>query len=301
MRTRVGRLPGPALVASVPIAARGMSEDGEMADVGVRKLSEDIIGKLPVWGDECVRELQRTLLSDSSPFPCTFAVAGTKRNSLRFGFVESVDDERAWQPLGGILTEYLAGYRELGRETSLIVFFRPDDRSRTMAEYNERFWAVLQYLHDTDTSPWPAEVPHDTDDPWWEFSFGGTPIFVVCNTPAHVLRRSRHSPVFFITFQPRWVFEGLGAHTPPGASARRTIRRRLSRYDAVEASPELGSYGDPDNREWRQYFLPDTPDEPWAKDRRCPFRDRTAGEVTAGQAVSPESTSRLTPKIVGES
>ncbi|MEV6395082.1 YqcI/YcgG family protein [Streptomyces sp. NPDC051907] len=236
-------------------------------------MSENIIGETPQWGTVCLQELQETLLSDSSPFPCTFAVAGVKKDTLRYGFVEDLDDERSWESLGDVLTEYLKTYRELGRETSLVVFFRPESEVRTLQEYRERFWAVLRYLHERDTSPWPAEVPRDTDDPWWEFSFGGTPIFVVCNTPAHELRRSRHSPGFFITFQPRWVFEGLEADTPPGAAARRTIRKRLARYDAVEPARALGSYGDPDNREWQQYFLPDEPTRESAEEqRKCPFQ-----------------------------
>ncbi|WP_435250783.1 YqcI/YcgG family protein [Streptomyces cucumeris] len=267
----------------------------------ITEMSDAVIGTTPEWGSEYLRNLRETLLSDTSPFPCTFAVSGVKRNSLRFGFVESLDDEKTWTALDDMLIRYLEQYRELGRETSLVVFFGQDDGTRTMAEYRERFWAVLQYLHDTDTEPWPADVPRDTDDPWWEFSFGGTPVFVVCNTPAHRLRRSRHSPGFFITFQPRWVFEELGADTPAGAASRRIIRKRLSRYDAVEASPELGSYGDPHNREWRQYFLPDAQDEPGAGEARCPFRHRGTTGTAGAQPTGDDSTIRLTPKMVGES
>ncbi|MFC5220494.1 YqcI/YcgG family protein [Streptomyces coerulescens] len=266
------------------------------------EMSDIFMGEIPVWGSECVQELQEVLLSEESPFPCTFAVSGVKRNSLRFGFVESLDDEKTWGRLNDLLTAYLDEYRELGRETSLVVFFGQEEGAppKTLPEYRERFWSVLQHLHDTDTRPWPADVPRDAEDAWWEFSFGGTPVFVVCNTPAHTLRRSRHSPVFFITFQPRWVFEGLEADTPAGAAARRTIRRRLGRYDAVTASPVLGSYGDPGNREWRQYFLPDA-EEASGEEPRCPFRHRPADDVPAGQATGRDSTSRRTPKMVGES
>ncbi|MGB3444635.1 MAG: YqcI/YcgG family protein [Actinophytocola sp.] len=123
-----------------------------------------------------------------------------------------------------------------------------------------------------------AEIPADTDDPYWEFSFGGTPIFVVCNTPAHVERNSRHSPGFLITFQPRWVFEGLKEGTPRGDAARRVIRGRLRRFDQGAPSPVLGSYGDPRNREWRQCFLPDN-DGDDAKGGSCPFEARTRANV----------------------
>ena len=85
-----------------------------------------------------------------------------------------------------------------------------------------------------------------------------------------------------ITFQPRWVFEGLEGHTRRGRSARELIRRRLATYDDVPAHPSLGDYGAPDTREWRQYFLPDAEESPSG---RCPFhaapgRGRAAGKLT---------------------
>nr|CTQ90771.1 hypothetical protein [Kibdelosporangium sp. MJ126-NF4] len=192
-----------------------------------------------------------------------------KKGTLRFGFVEDMGDEASWGPLVDILTTYIDGYKQLGKDTSLIVFFRPHDETHAITHYRERFWSVLRYLHERDPEPWPAEVPRDGDDPWWEFSFAGCPLFVVCNTPAHRQRRSRHSPGMLITFQPRWVFEGLEADSPRGAASRRVIRKRLGWFDDVEPSPVLGSYGDADNREWKQYFLPDTNAD---EGGRCPFQ-----------------------------
>ena len=238
---------------------------------------EQTLGLLPDWGPEYVSELHATLDSAERPFPCTFGVAAARRGGLRYGFVEDSDDERSWWPLLDILTEYLKIYQEIGgRDTSLVVFFRRREQESAapapMAEYRDRFWRILRFLHAHDEEPWPMDIPRDAEDAQWEFSFGGEPIFVVCNTPAHTARRSRHSEGFLITFQPRWVFEGLEADTPRGAAARRTIRRRLAAYDAVEASPALGDYGDPANREWKQYFLGDgNQDEPTG---RCPFQHR---------------------------
>lgn len=244
---------------------------------------EDTLGLLPDWGPEHVADLLGTLDSTERPFPCAFGVAAARRRGLRYGFVEDSDDERSWWPLLDILTEYLKIYQEIGgRDTSLVVFFRrreqEADAPAPMAEYRDRFWRILQFLHEHDEEPWPLDIPRDADDARWEFSFGGVPIFVVCNTPAHTARRSRHSEGFLITFQPRWVFEGLEADTPRGAAARRTIRRRLAAYDAVEASPDLGDYGDPGNREWKQYFLDDGDgggDEVAAA--KCPFHHRAVG------------------------
>jgi FPC/CPF motif-containing protein YcgG len=221
------------------------------------ELVNSVIGDLPDWGGVCLEELVDGLLASSPAFPCTFAVSAAKKNSLRFGFVDDLDDERSWSSLAEVLGQYLDIYQSLSRETSLVMFFRPERSGRTLEEYNSKFWDVLRFLHHHDPQPWPADVPSEPDHPMWEFVFQGTPLFVVCNTPAHQTRRSRHSSCFLITFQPRWVFEGLEPDQPRGAAARRVIRRRLRAFDETEPSPHLGNYGDPWNREWRQYFLPD--------------------------------------------
>ena len=226
------------------------------------------IGDVPDWGFACVDELVRTLLSSENPFPCTFAVAATKKSALRFGFIESAANSDFWSSLPDILNEYLRVYKDIGKDTSLVVFFRPDDKSVPIDEYFSRCWSVLQYLHEKDARPWPDDVPTDPGEAWWEFSFGGTPIFAVCNTPAHVQRKSRGSTGMLITFKPRWVFEGLEPHTPRGEAARRVIRNRIRRFDGMEPAPQLGGYGDDDNLEWRQYFLPDSNDQ---EIEGCPF------------------------------
>ncbi|SNQ46985.1 conserved hypothetical protein [Frankia canadensis] len=244
------------------------------------------LGPMPTWGATCVRDMMRTLRSTAEPFPCVFAVAAANRGGLRFGFVENLDDENTWSALPDILATYLAVYRELSHNTSLVVFFgsgaadsgRPVGRPDDIVGYERRFWSLLQYLHDGDGDPWPSDIPTETDDPGWEFSFRGTPIFVVCNTPAHRRLRSRSSPVFTITFQPRWVFEGLEPYTARGAAARRTIRERLRRMDEVDSTPLLGSYGDAANREWKQYFLRDDATVAGS----CPFHATAGADIGAG-------------------
>ena len=54
-----------------------------------------------------------------------------------------------------------------------------------------------------------------------------------------------------------------------GKNARRTIRARIDRYDALPPSPRLGIYGAAGNREWQQYFLPD--DNATTTPDRCPL------------------------------
>lgn len=234
-------------------------------------LSSCTIGWLPPWGVPYTEDLVRTLLSTKEPFPCTFAVAAARKSSLRFGFVEDLHDTDTWWPMVDVLSDYLKIYQEIARDTSLVIVFPPGNTVLKMTEYYRKFWEILQFLHDNDPEPWPASVPREVEDDWWEFSFSGVPIFAVCSTPGHTRRRSRGGPTFLITFQPRWVFEGLEADTPRGDTARRVIRERLRAYDDIEPSPELGAYGDIGNREWKQYFLPDNEETTLPA---CPFRHR---------------------------
>jgi FPC/CPF motif-containing protein YcgG len=238
-----------------------------------------VIGDVPAWGAEYLTDLTSTLLSTLDPFPCTFAVAAARKHTLRFAFVDDLADDTAWDALGAALLEYLGSYRELSRDTSFVALFRPEEHLRDLAGYRERFWSVLQYLHHHDPEPWPDDVPTDPEDPHWEFCFGGTPIFVVCNTPAYQARQSRFGRNFLITFQPRWVFDELAPGSRRGIAARRTIRRRLAAYDGVAPSAFLGDYGDPANREYRQYFLPDSEAAEQALPPGCPFAARAAASA----------------------
>ncbi len=130
--------------------------------------------------------------------------------------------------LGAQLAQFVAESRSLGPNTSLVGFTRPR---------------------------------------MWEFSFAGEPIFVVCSTPAHVMRQSRRSSAFMLTFQPRWVFEKILGTEKAASAAFAEVRKRLIPYDSTSPSPLLGRYGNSDGREYQQYFLPDDNNA----EAGCPF------------------------------
>lgn len=224
------------------------------------------------WQAILFQELASTLNSDTRAFPCVFGVAGYRADQLRYLFLDDDDVEG----LARNLRAYMAESRSCGPNTSLLVFFRPRPLLPLEA-YRAKFWAMLGRLASLDDSEWPADIPAELDNPHWEFCFAGEPVFVVCNTPAHVQRQSRRSSSFMMTFQPRWVFDNiLGSPRAREASVSK-VRQRLATYDMIPPSEELGAYGDPSNREYKQYFLGD--------DNRpttgCPFHAMRAADLAS--------------------
>jgi len=213
------------------------------------------------WQRVLFREFEAMLTSESRPFPCVFGVAGFKANQLRFAFPERLNAAS----IAPALQEYLSSARAFGQNTSLVILSRPGP-VRGLEVYRRQLWGILRDLAAIDHKPWPAEIPEALDSPGWEFCFAGEPIFVVCNTPAHVLRQSRRSSSFTMTFQPRWVFDHINNGVNASEKGVSKVRQRLAPYDLISASPSLGTYGDAGNREFAQYFLGDSNDTP-----KCPF------------------------------
>lgn len=213
------------------------------------------------WQRKVFSELDSALRSDARPFPCIYGVAGHKAGQIRYGFAETLTAEA----IAAALDAYLPHSRDFGANTSLALFEAPSDIS-TMNDYFDRFWSLLKGVAEIDKAPWPSEIPEATDAPMWEFCYAGEPVFVVCTTPAHVLRQSRRSSTFMLTFQPRWVFDRILGTEKAASKSFSVVRTRLADYDFVKPSPVLGKYGDAGIREAEQYFLDDT-NTPLA----CPF------------------------------
>jgi FPC/CPF motif-containing protein YcgG len=216
---------------------------------------------------------------------------------LRFGFYEDTSKYEV-QKLAKDLIDYLDVCRSIGSYTSFVSFFNIR-RDMTESEYQCVFWDVLKKLNEVNDLPWPSEIPPEPNEPLWEFSFNNEPIFVVCNTPVHVERRSRYSDTFMITFQPRWVFEAIGINTPSGEKSKSTVRKLLKNYDSEDIFPLLGTYGDPDNREWVQYFVPNSNNNiPLS----CPFvakQDSTSVRYISGEYKGFEQSVKSMLPVTG--
>jgi FPC/CPF motif-containing protein YcgG len=154
---------------------------------------------------------------------------------------------------------------------SLVAFFEPDPRISTHSAFVTRFWGLLQMLHEHDSGPVLDRTP---DDPLWEFSFEGCEMFVVGSSPTYQQRRSRNlGPGIVLIFQPRRLFVDPATSKPIAAEVRHRIHQRMLVYDGMPVHPDIGFYGRIDNREWKQYALPD---DNSPETRVCPFHTRTS-------------------------
>lgn len=193
-------------------------------------------------------------------------------------FIDSDDlsDPRHIRQLASMLSQYLPNSRNLGPNTSLVLLAKKTDTLRTIDEYNDLYWKMLDGLAQLDPKPWPKDIPRDIDTDRWCLCFAGESMFSVIQTPAHQVRRSRHAPGVTIVFQPKWIFEYGFFHTiamtylltklifsilfssdAKRASSLAKVRSLLKKYDPIPVSPELKNYGDSGSREAQQYFLLD--------------------------------------------
>ncbi|PKO61319.1 MAG: hypothetical protein CVU24_09245 [Betaproteobacteria bacterium HGW-Betaproteobacteria-18] len=236
------------------------------------------------WKYKVFHDFEAIVTDPGKAFPCTLGVAGFAADQLRFAFIEhDVMSATAAEQLAATLQTFVPSARSFGKNTSLVVFFT-ESRDIGTERYKDIFWSLLNKLHALDARPWPATIPRNSNDKDWEFSFAGEPIFVVCNTPSHKARMSRYASTFMITFQPRWVFDGvIGTNAPNSDKIKREIRRRLHIFDSIPPSPDLGAYGDSDNREWKQYFLGD---DNKLKEECCPFHHHSSAQRPTVQKTS---------------
>ena len=206
-------------------------------------------------------------------YPCFFGQAGEERGEMLYTFTadggleELVTNMQQFVSLTGT-----PGYER----SSLVAFLEPDCSITDHASFVARFWRVLQFLHEYDRHPAPNRTP---DHSLWEFSFERCEMFVVGASPTYCHRRSRNlGPGIVLIFQPRLLFIDPATSLPIAAPVRHRIHQRMLAYDEMPTHPDIGFYGNPINREWKQYALPDD-NEP--EHGTCPFQARTGAHRRA--------------------
>lgn len=225
---------------------------------------------LPLWQQSAYTAFASMFTDVDNKYPCIPGQQGYVSNHLRFSFASDPREAHAAHEVASALQEYGAYSRDVGKYTSLAIFFETPKYmidNYDVEDYRVLFWSVLNQVSSLDDKEWPEHISIDPYNHHWEFCFQGEPYFAFCATPAHRLRKSRYFSTFLIAFQPRWVFDGINDSTSTGRNMKKLIRQRLSEYDDVPEHPDLKWYGQKDNYEWKQYFLSD--DESSAS--RCPF------------------------------
>lgn len=211
------------------------------------------------WQRTAYNDYVSVLTDEELIFPCIYATKGFKSDDQVYVFIDSDDlsNPRHIRTLAAGLADYLPKARSLGPNTSLVLLAKQNENPSTVEEYNSQFWKLLDGLAKIDKKPWPANIPKTIDHERWCFCFAGEPFFTVIQTPAHQQRRTRHAKGLTIVFQPKWIFDILFSSDAKRVAALSKVRALLAKYDPIPVSPDLKNYGDPDSREFEQYFLLD--------------------------------------------
>jgi FPC/CPF motif-containing protein YcgG len=225
---------------------------------------------LDSWERKAFEEFKAKMEDKERLFPCIPATQGHSLHHFRYGFIGNPTKDSTVGELASLLTHYSKTSREFGKYTSLIIFFdTPSDLTRTYSvkKFEEIFWNHLNEISKLDEMEWPTHIPIDPQNPLWEFCYHNEQYFMFCGTPAHQNRQSRHSSYFMLAITPRWVLEEFHSVPNIATKIKPKIRKRLEKYDYISIHPDLNSYGQKDNYEWKQYFLHD--DE--TSFSKCPF------------------------------
>lgn len=254
-----------------------------MSGLTDREIKEVLPPEMPSWTDRIIHaddigmkvvrhwmvqayEHFRSTVTDSD-YPCFFGTQAERRGEMFYIFVE-VEDKNA---LALSLATFVRKIADPQFERyNAAAFFSANDSPSRHQDLSKRFWLELQKLHDFDKlhSPGPSRLL--PDHPEWEFCYRGCEMFVVAGSPTYQKRRSRNlGPGMVLLFQPRTVFLDALTNEQISTYSRNQIRARISRWDQISAHPDLGTYGDPSNREWKQYCLPD---DNLPEHGRCPFQ-----------------------------
>lgn len=225
------------------------------------------------WKYDAYRQFVMKLSDSTYLFPCIPATIGFKRGHFRYAFISEPRSGQAASELARLLESFGEEARNFGKYTSLVLFCETPKKladSYTVEKYREVFWRLLLKVRALDKKDWPEHLPADPHDPVWEYCFGKEQYFMYCATPAHRLRQSRYFPYFMLAITPRWVLVEFNSSGEAAVHMKSKIRERILRYDAVGIHPDLNTYGNEDNFEWKQYFLGD---DSAPSPSRCPFAD----------------------------
>lgn len=265
----------------MPTTRRGTMSTGHLHS---RLILGDSLGEgpVPAWLGAAYGEFRRNVTDPG--YPCYFGTRAELAGHLYYTYADHV----ACAQLPASILKFLELKRASPHfDTNLAIFLAPETQACSHDDYRARLWHLLQHLHDHDPVAWPATFASEPGDVLWEFAFGGEQFFVFCASPSYHRRRSRNlGDCQVLMLQPRSSFTVV-ERSANGAAARARVRERIARWDDIGAHPDLGTFGDPASREWKQYFLPD---DMTMTTGRCPFRHRGLDKDESADAPTTTQT-----------
>ena len=153
-----------------------------------RIIEEQNKGILDEWKTISFNNFHDSILDQSKPFPCYFAVDSEKHGWSRYIFSESAYDENELFKLRDGIYEYIKTYQQIAKRTTLVIFLNHLINNYWLKN-TKTILECITILMRNDPEPWNAEIPIDPYNAKWEFCFGGEPIFVVCRAPIYSERK----------------------------------------------------------------------------------------------------------------
>ncbi len=221
------------------------------------------------------QEVAKNLIKNISKndFPCYFAKSVIPKNSLYFGFVENFS---SLTEMFEIALQAFSEYADIEKQPDpyrvLVLSF--DIQSEDWAADDRLLWDFLGYINQHDPERWIAEVPKDSSETGWTFSYKGMPWFFNLNSPHHAHNRNSRNTTgaFTLIIQRTDSFDGL-APVHRHDTIRRELRARIVAYDGQSTSPALAGGADNlQHSEWVQYHLPEQNTQPPLS--KCPFHPK---------------------------
>ncbi|MFE9660189.1 YqcI/YcgG family protein [Streptomyces sp. NPDC005955] len=227
----------------------------------------------PRWAQEERQRVRGTLLgAHPSPYPCHFGSIGENRGTNHYTYWDLHQDfaseaQATARALRVFIEMQLASPDE---RLSLLILAGPPSVDADFAWYRDLFWRMLSTVHEHDQISWPVGTLGDPEDPNWEFTFAGEPLFTFGTCPAYGPRRSRVlGECLVIGVQCRRVFDSISGSTAAGRAAKKRIRQSLAEYESVPVLEDAGDGQGSTLEKWKQYF-PEVDGKPLSG--KCPVQ-----------------------------
>ncbi|MFC6095397.1 guanitoxin biosynthesis heme-dependent pre-guanitoxin N-hydroxylase GntA [Flavobacterium qiangtangense] len=196
--------------------------------------------------------------------PCVMANTVFQMENYQLRVYDDIESASNTESILKDISAYLEGYDlSSSKFESLILCFEHSSFA-SEGDFERALWALLQRLHEADSSPWDPKVSADPDDANFSFSLGGTAFYIIGMHPVSS-RLARRAPYCTVVLNLHWQFEKLRE-----MGSYDTVRNRIRRRDeALQGSinPALADFGNAS--ETRQYSGRNV--EP---DWKCPFRHK---------------------------